>query len=168
MNRYIRVTRFYSNTNKNKGGKYMLRYITSVLLLVLILSTSATSMIFRNPEELIEQFFRNWKIQNQTYMENSMVAGNLTNFGKLMSKQYLMDYTIDWSDNYKNITIVKIKTKLKSVEYGLQKRNFYFYFAKITGSWQMLNGYQIERNLSTKEAYDFFMWINRIYQRGSL
>lgn len=141
----------------------MSRYITSVLLLVLILSTSAYSMIFRNPEEIIEKFFRNWKLQNQTFMENSMVDGNLTNFGKLMSKQYLMDYNIDWSDNFKNMEIVKIKTKLKSVEYGLHKRNFYFFFYKINGSWLMLNGYQLEKNLSTKEAYDFFMWVNRIY-----
>lgn len=141
----------------------MSRYITSVLLFVLILSTTAYSMIFRNPEEIIEKFFRNWKLQNQTYMENSLISGSLTNFGKLMSKQYLMDYTIEWSDNYKNMTIVKIKTKLKSVEYGLHKRNFYFYFAKINGSWLMLNGIQVERNLSTKEAYDLFMWVNRIY-----
>ncbi len=141
----------------------MSRYITSVLLFIIILSTTAYSMIFRNPEEIIEKFFRNWKLQNQTYMESSLISGNLTNFGKLMSKQYLMDYNIDWSDNYKNIEIVKIKTKLKSVEYGLHKRNFYFYFAKIDGTWQMLNGYQLEKNLTTKEAFDFFMWANRIY-----
>lgn len=140
----------------------MSRYITSVLLLILILSTSAYSMIFRNPEEIIEKFFRNWKLQNQTFMENSMVDGNLTNFGKLMSKQYLMDYNIEWSDYYRNIEIVKIKTKLKSVEFGLHKRNFYFYFAKVNGSWVMLNGIQVERNLSAKEAYDFLIWVLKL------
>lgn len=141
----------------------MFRYITSVLLLVLILSTSAASMIFRNPEEIIELFFRNWKLQNQTYMESNLLSGGLTNFGKLMSKQYLMDYTIEWSDNYKNMTIVKIRTKLKSVEFGLHKRNFYFYFAKINGTWRMLNGIQIERDLSAKDASDYFMYISSLY-----
>lgn len=140
----------------------MLRYITSLLLLVLFLSTSAYSMIFRNPEEIIEKFFRNWKLQNQTFMENSMVSGSLTNFGKLMSKQYLMDYNIEWSDYYRNIEIVKIKTKLKSVEFGLHKRNFYFYFAKVNGSWVMLNGIQVERNLNAKEAYDFLIWVLKL------
>ncbi len=140
----------------------MLRYITSVMLLVLILSTSAYSMIFRNPEEIIEKFFRNWKLQNQTYMASNFTGGGgLTNFGQLMSKQYLMDYTIEWSDNYKNMEIVKIKTKLKSVEYGMHKRNFYFFFYKTSGSWQMLNGFQYERNLTAKEAYNLFKWINR-------
>jgi len=62
-----------------------------------------------------------------------------------------------------NIEIVKIKTKLKSVEFGLHKRIFYFYFAKIDGTWQMLNGYQLERNLTTKEAYEFYLWANRLY-----
>ena len=131
----------------------------SVFILLLALVAPASSMIFRTPEEQMDKFFRNWKLQNQTYME-SVMSGELTSFGKLMSRQYLMNYTIEWSDKYRDLTITKVKTKLKSIEYGLQNRNFYFFFKKIDGSWKMLNGFQVERNISAKEAYNLFIWIN--------
>lgn len=139
----------------------MIRREYVILLIIFTLQSSGLAIIFRTPEEVMDCFFRNWKLQNQTYMENSM-QGSLSAFGRLMSRQYLIDYNVEWAEIYKGIHIVKIKTKMKSVEYGLQTRNFYFFFEKKDGSWKMLNGYQVKRNMSAKEAYNFFIWVNSL------
>ncbi|MBS0618006.1 MAG: hypothetical protein JSR44_07445 [Spirochaetes bacterium] len=113
--------------------------------------------INRSPEDVIDALFRGWRTQNQTYM-TVVGIGGLSQFGKTMSAQTLLDYQIDWSERYQKYTVMKTTVKTKSVEQGLKTHFFYWILEKVDGSWLWRQGFPSPsgRDLNYKEAFNIY------------
>jgi len=114
--------------------------------------------INRSPEDVIEALFRGWRTQNQTYM-TTVGIGGLSQFGKTMSAQTLLDYQIDWNERYQKYAVMKTTVKTKSIEQGLKTHYFYWILEKVDGSWLWRQGFPSPngRALTYKEAFNIYL-----------
>ena len=106
-------------------------------------------------EDVINGFFRGWKLQNRTIMERySMRVISTT--GTDILEVYLRDYSIEWIERYRTHYVAKITARTISLGKGMETRAVYWIMKKVNGQWTLLQGYidPLEgKKLSSRQIY---------------